>query len=293
MSNFREHMFETGAWPEVGALDREPPIRAVSDRPGRLAKPAATLLRQTVALEVIPRLLAAHRALPVLPLLPVPSDVLELCDLVLALPGDPAARFVESVRARGMTVETVFTDLLAPVARRLGTLWEQDLCDIAQVTVGVGRLNHLMRELSPRFHDEQTSPISDRAIMLMPAPGEDHTFGLSMVAEYFRRDGWLVRRVQPRTPDEMSRLARQHWCAVVGVSVGSEAKLRTLRDGITQVRRSSRNRDVVVMVGGPMFIDHPELAREIGADATAADGGQAVRNARALVGLAAVAALGR
>jgi methanogenic corrinoid protein MtbC1 len=39
------------------------------------------------------------------------------------------------------------------------------------------------------------------------------------------------------------------------------------------------------MVGGPLFIEHPELVAGVGADATAADGLQAVAQAQSLLTL--------
>jgi hypothetical protein len=42
------------------------------------------------------------------------------------------------------------------------------------------------------------------------------------------------------------------------------------------------------MVGGPVFIEHPELVAQVGADATAADAWQAVVQAQGLLSRSAV-----
>ena len=57
--------------------------------------------------------------------------------------------------------------------------------------------------------------------------------------------------------------------------------------GIRALRRASRNRAIGVLVGGPLFIDHPELVARVGADATAIDGGQAPIQAQNLLALLA------
>ena len=49
------------------------------------------------------------------------------------------------------------------------------------------------------------------------------------------------------------------------------------------MRRASCNPAIGVMVGGPAFTRSPHLAALVGADATAADGQQAVVQARTLL----------
>ena len=41
------------------------------------------------------------------------------------------------------------TFFIAPAALHLGEMWQQDLCDFFEVTLGVGRLQMLMNRLEP------------------------------------------------------------------------------------------------------------------------------------------------
>ena len=84
----------------------------------------------------------------------------------------------------------------------------------------------------------------------------------------------------------MLQMLRHEWYAVVGFSVGSVVRLDALAEAIRKVRRLSRNRAIGVMVGGPVFLERPELVAMIGADATATDGRQAVLQAHRLLDLA-------
>ena len=59
---------------------------------------------------------------------------------------------------RGASVETLYLDLLAPTARHLGDLWDADVCDFTEVTVGLGRLQQVLHELSPAFQSEIAQP---------------------------------------------------------------------------------------------------------------------------------------
>jgi hypothetical protein len=54
---------------------------------------------------------------------------------------------------------------------------------------------------------------------------------------------------------------------------------------IRDVRRASRNSGLGILVGGPMFIERPDLVGLVGADATAADGRQATLQAETMLAL--------
>ena len=70
---------------------------------------------------------------------------------------------------------------------------------------------------------------------------------------------------------------------LVGVSLGSETRFDELAEWITAARRVSLQRDLVVMVGGPIFASRPEWVPLVGADATARDASAAVDVAEALL----------
>jgi MerR family transcriptional regulator, light-induced transcriptional regulator len=152
--------------------------------------------------------------------------------------------------------------------------------------VGLCRLHQVLRELSPAFQNEgEHQPHGGRRALLVPVPGEQHTFGLVMVAEFFRRAGWDVWSGPPASRGELVRIVRNEWFAVVGFSASCDTRLDALAAGIHAVRRASRNPAVGVLVGGPVFVEHPELATLIGADATAVDGRQATQQAESLLAL--------
>lgn len=254
----------------------------------------ATLLTRTIEQEIVPRLVLARNALPddATPLAaagpqPEPQDALELARLVVAADPAEANAFVEAMQDRGMPLDAVLLDVLAPAARRLGELWTDDRCDFTQVTMGLWRLHQLMRALSTGIDRPVLHRENDRQALLVPAPGEQHTFGLAMVAEFFRRAGWSVWSEPLASSNDLVGIVRSEWFAVVGFSVSSTSRLDSLATNIRRVRRGSRNPAVSIMVGGPAFIDHPELVALVGADATAADGRQAAMQAEALLALRA------
>ena len=212
--------------------------------PGAQAGPAVQSLRQeeadermaqlarAIEQEIIPRLMLAHRAAQECPDLPALAgetvsrqDVLDFAKLVLSQDDALAISCVHAMCARGISVERIYLDLLAPAARYLGELWNEDLCDFTEVTVGLGRLQRVLRELSPEFGHLVEHPANGRRVLLLPSPGEQHTFGLVMVGEFFRRAGWDVAGGPWKAGTDAAEMAGAEWFDVIGFSLGAEIHL--------------------------------------------------------------------
>lgn len=244
-------------------------------------------LLSTIETEIIPRLVKAHRAPDAAPVVvavrPRAGAVDELAQIILDNRAGMAIGHIDALRADGVSLETIYLDVLTPAARRLGEWWDADLCDFTQVTIGLWRLQQLMYELSPAFQDDAQRGVQIHRAMLVPVPGSQHTLGLLMVAEFFRRAGWGVWGDPAAAKAELVEAAQTSWFDVVGFSVGAVSQLSNLKAAITAIRRASLNPDIVVMVGGPVFIATPALVAEVGADGTAADAALAVEAATALM----------
>lgn len=248
-------------------------------------------LLTTIESEIIPRLVLSRRGAaevtPVRqPLGWIPGDdvIAEFAELVASQDVAAASTRIEAFRSKGITVETLYLELLAPTARYLGELWDSDIADFNAVTLGCSRLQQLLHELSPAFVHEIDHHEHRRRVLLVPVPGEQHTFGVYMVAEFFRRAGWDVwSGSMPNR--ELAELVSNEAFTLVGFSVSADDRLDALASSIRAVRRASCNRGVGVLVGGPVFVGHPELVTLVGADATAADARQATHQAQSALSL--------
>jgi methanogenic corrinoid protein MtbC1 len=245
------------------------------------AKARLSKLARTLESDVIPRLVGAH-VKPAAALV----QVREIEGFVALLRSGNDAELdaaVQAQRRRGLAVEAIFLDLFAPAARHLGELWVADRCDFSTVTICLGRLQRLLREWSPAFGTEVAHPANGRRILLAQHPDEQHSFGLSMVAEFFRREGWeVLGGVGGSVADPSAQVSRD-WFDAVGFSIGSETRIDWLKERITQVRAATRNRSVVVLVGGPLFVTQPAWAQSVGADASGHEGGKAPKLAEDLL----------
>jgi methanogenic corrinoid protein MtbC1 len=251
----------------------------------------SVLLAKAVEYEIIPRLMLAHRVPHECAEHPLtsntrvtPEDVALFAELVLHDEDRVVRDCVISLRDRGVPVESIFLDLLAPVARHLGDMWERDLCTLTEVTVGLGRLQKVLRENSTAFGqlNESHHSVEGRRILLMPCPGEQHTFGLSVVAEFFHRAGWDVVTSFLAT-DAAAVMVKKDWYDVVGFSLGSAAGVPRLSAAIRLVRDVSLNDRISIICGGPAFQLQPEVSTQVPADAIIVNGHQAPDQAEKLV----------
>ncbi|MFZ4688944.1 MAG: cobalamin B12-binding domain-containing protein [Polymorphobacter sp.] len=264
--------------------------RRAAFRTRETASPDA--LARVIEADIIPRLLLAHReagAAPQ-PATPTPqaADVPQgfadqFAAATLTEEVAPLLARVETLMATGISVETIYLELLAPAARRLGSWWDEDACDFVDVTMGLWRLQEIVHALAALLPGIAPIEGADRRALFAPAPGEHHGLGAIIVEEFFRRAGWQTWSAPALDEDELIALAAGRAFDVIGLTVSVERHLEPLTRTIAAVRRASRNPDVVVLVGGRVFTEQPVRAEAVGADGTASDGLLAVALAETIL----------
>ncbi|MDF1749644.1 MAG: cobalamin-dependent protein [Alphaproteobacteria bacterium] len=244
--------------------------------------------------EIIPRLMVAHSVSvgveayqdpPVATTLDE-TDIDDFCQLILKQEVPVAFSYIEAIQIQGMKLESVFLDLLAPAARSLGTMWDEDTVSFADVTVGLSRLQQILRELSPNTDTTMDEIAVGHRALLASVPGDQHTFGVFMVEEFFRRGGWDVVTCVLESSEELLELAAIEEFSIIGFSTGRDDLLDQLASDVRSLYRVSKNKDVRILVGGRCFLDDPGLLQKIGADGTASNGLEAVSVANTLCGVA-------
>jgi methanogenic corrinoid protein MtbC1 len=240
-------------------------------------------LAKMVESEIIPRLMLAHQALQTPPEASNDTRAVlgeETTDrfarMVVSKEPDSLIVYVGSLLRDGVSMESIFLELLVPAARRLGEYWDEDSASFGDVTIGLGRLQQVVRALGYNNPEEGELDRPTPTVLFAPAPGEQHTFGLFIVEDAFRRAGWRTWIETSPTRRDLADTAAAHWFDVFGVSASRDSTPESIADLVKMVRQSSRNPDLFVMIGGRLFIEHPELVNQIGADAFGADGGEAL-----------------
>lgn len=253
-----------------------------------------SILARVISNEIVPRLLRLHtEVVPDAPpvdalidaLRPSNSEIDALAHIVLGDDLEAAATYITIMRDRGMSMETLYVELLEPTARHLGEMWDNDECDFIDVTIGVGRLQKLLAI----FNDTYTLPQlgTRRRVLMATTPGNQHSFGASMVERLLSAAGWDVETEYSGDADQIKQMVKRNWFAVVGLTAGSDSQLPALKTMVVHIREQSQNADIGIMVGGPMFTQDPELAFAMGADATAPNAPAAVLAAQKLFDVAA------
>ncbi|MEO0593749.1 MAG: cobalamin-dependent protein [Myxococcota bacterium] len=241
-------------------------------------------LTRTIQAEIIPRLMLAHRVDSGPRLMPLtnPShatpapDVVAFCRLLVERDTAAAHEYVVNLRVQGVALETIFLDLLAPCAHHLGTMWEKDDATFTDVTMGLTHLQQLVREYAPAFELEGRGGIAGHQIVLSASPGDQHTFGLILLEEFFRRAGWNVIGAAQTAEIDLPDWVQRESVSVVGFGVSDRRTLNDLQTLIADLRASSKNRELVIMVGGSCVLESPELVTTLGADGTASSAREAV-----------------
>lgn len=246
-------------------------------------------LAQIVETKIVPRLITLHsetgHATGVDTGCPSKSEVATLARLIIGSDVGLSSSYIGELKDRGLSIEGLFVNLLAPTARYLGTMWENDECDFVDVTLGVARLQQLLSTLNASF----TIPafVEKRRVCMMTVENEKHSFGVAMVEKFLRAGGWRVHAERGAVIGQVPALMKTEWYAVAGLTIGTEERLDDLAAIIQSIRQHSCNPSIGIMVGGPPFAEHPELAARVGADATAIDAPTAVLLAQKLFDLGA------
>ena len=248
------------------------------------------MLASLIEGEIIPRLLMAH--LGDVDIAPVSDrnrfviaadEAAIFAQLALDSAAHQLVRHVETYLSRGVDVETVLVDLLAPAARHLGVQWEDDRIDFIAVTMGLWRLQEVVHELAARSPGAVRNIGGDRRALFCVMPGDNHSFGTTIVDECFRRRGWNTLCLPTTSEPELLALVRERWFEIIGLTISCDQHIGDLPRLIEALRAASRNPQAGIMVGGPVFVANPEIARQVGADGTAKDANLAVERAEDIV----------
>ncbi len=241
-------------------------------------------LLAAVEREVIPRLVREHA--PRRPVRHKPSltEVERLAGLAIdGMTGDAAA-LVDELRAAGVSLTSVYIDLLAATARLLGEMWEQDRVSFLDVTVGLCTLHQVLFRLGPDLPEEPSGGAGTGRVLLAPVPGETHVFGALIVARFFARAGWRTWTELDADEARLSGLIAEHGFDVVGLSLSCDREAEELRGMIGRLRDAAGPRRPQIFVGGHAIERRPDLVEAIGADATSPDPVEAVAIASAGLG---------
>lgn len=269
-------------------------VRRRVARPHDASGESADSINTLIEGEIIPRLLMAYNSggeeAPRRASIIDGDEIRRFAALPLRLEAAGLLEQVDRLIARGVSVEAICVDLLAPAARCLGEMWDRDECDFIDVTMGLWRLQEVMREISARSPAGCRPAPEPRSALFCPMPGDMHNFGALMIEEVFARAGWQSEvLVKTERRDLLERLSRTPF-DVVGLTLTRDCPSAALGNLIKAIRGASANPHVAVIVGGRVVNLNPAIVEEAGADGTGSDALGALELAERLVQAAPVKA---
>ncbi|WP_373488270.1 B12-binding domain-containing protein [Blastomonas sp.] len=185
--------------------------------------------------------------------------------------------------SRGIAAETLFIELIGPTARHLGQMWDNDACDFVDVTMGLWRLQQLVRAIALQAPPVDGWHNSGYTALFTTMPGDQHSLGTSILSECFQRAGWIVETLIEPDQSELFRAIGTKHFDLVGLTATMDTHIGTLPKLINAIRSVSCNPKISVMVGGPALGCDPARALALGADGTAPDASGALMIAGELV----------
>lgn len=163
-----------------------------------------------------------------------------------------ASLIVDDLLEAGVPVDEICLDHLAPAARRLGDLWDRDKLPFTEVALASARIQAILRRLPP----SRVAPQAHHAhgAIFGAVPGEQHTLGVMMAADLFRRGGWDVCLLVGLCHDEMMDRMAQDDRPVIGLSCSGDHSYPALRRLLAAVGRARP--DAEILLAG-QIIHHP------------------------------------
>jgi len=259
----------------------------MSSRPQKArGRPDLAPLARTIEAEIIPRLMLLHREAPIrgkphaslrpksqaIPNVESPVIAERFLRIILDERVDAAVDYVDDLLIADVPFEDVALGLLAPTARKLGRLWEEDVVSFVEVTIAMTRLQKLIRVYAPSLAPEYDPTVTPWRILISAVPGEKHTFGASVAEALFVKDGWDVQAEVGLGKVELLERIRTEWFDVVGLTASSDASISQLSALIRRIREASLNSDLKILLGGAAFLGEPSMALALGADIEACSG---------------------
>ena len=112
-----------------------------------------------------------------------------------AVGADPraCAEVARALIADGLGADRICDVHIPSVARRMGDDWVADDLSFSAVTIGAARLQVLLRELDATLGRAAPMAAPGEAILLVVAPGADHTLGALLLSSQLRRKGFTVQ----------------------------------------------------------------------------------------------------
>ena len=160
--------------------------------------------------------------------------------------------------ANGTLPEDIADYYVPELARDMGDQWCKDQLSFAGVTIGVSRLQAVLRALGPSWSSDNSSRPDAPSILLIVGHEVYHTLGAIVLSGQLRRKGLSVKLIMGgRAEDIADRICRTKYHGVF-ISSSCGETLESLRRIVNVVKTSMENPPPVVVGGTILDVEHAE-----------------------------------
>ncbi len=160
--------------------------------------------------------------------------------------------------------------LFESTAEALGELWVADSCDMLDVALALCRMQSMLRQMGA------TAPLpplnfGSARVLAVPMPGEEHHLASVLAAEALYRTGSDVTLEFPADDAALGAMLAAESFDLLHIAMSPafrrDERLPRLTETIAAARRAARDPELMVIAAGRAFVDAPDSAKAVGADA--------------------------
>lgn len=196
--------------------------------------------------------------------------VAALQEAVLCDDADLGETIPAAMREARVRSHDVIDHYIPEVARRLGEDWHENRRSFADVTIGVARLQCLLREMAALGPGDAIRDADAPGVAVIVLENEFHTLGAMVLGQQLRRAGVSVQMLVGQTEAEIVQSVAQDRFDAILVSVSRPERLASVRKLVEKLRNATINATPVV-IGGRAVGDEGEIRTLTGADHVATD----------------------
>jgi MerR family transcriptional regulator, light-induced transcriptional regulator len=223
------------------------------------------------------------------------SEVRALTRLAIEANESVVEAFIMNVVNRGVAIEKIYAELLAPSLKMLGVMWEDDTVGFAPMTVACWKIQKTLFNLAAipdkasleRFTGIALNTLQAHQkvgrLFLACVPGTKHTFGIQILADIFRRNQWHVEVASATRLADIVEESASSNADVIGFSIGSDTLIPTMQAIAKDVRKATKQFAPAIIAGGPIFCNGVVQPSLIGVDYVCGDANDALKWASSFV----------
>lgn len=197
-----------------------------------------------------------------------------LCETFLADENEPRHQVISRMRRDGIATSEIIDHVIPELALILGQRWADDDISFVEVTIGSARLQEAVRALVARemAHNYDTLETTagpngahtPRVLLVIPR-SEEHTLGVFVAADQFRRFGYHVDLAVDQHPKQIAAALGQRHYSMIGLTIAGRRTLASARE-LVDIIRTTMTQVTPIVLGGSLIESDQDLKKATGVD---------------------------